>query len=185
MRAREWSADERAAGKCARQPLVSGQHISHKTSQGAQASRGNLKAFELEDAPECPLQLRCSKFPCRCLRHLRHLWLMDGPGWSLQGVGHYLQTAVWVCHNLHRGHLPSVLGALALQKRGLLLVDVNLKFLLSIILHMEQALQRQHMSGSKDIACQAEGVSSQFDRQQDARLPTELGNPAMMPYSSM
>ena len=59
------------------------------------------------------------------------------------GSRQHLQTAVWVCHNLHWGHIASILGALALQKCRLLLIDVNLKLLLSITLHMQQALQWQ------------------------------------------
>ena len=59
------------------------------------------------------------------------------------GSRQYLQTAVWVCHNLHRGHIASILGALALQECGFLLIDVNLKLLLSVALHMQQTLQWQ------------------------------------------
>jgi uncharacterized membrane protein len=56
-----------------------------------------------------------------------------------------LEAAVRVGDDFDGRHLHAALGALALQKLGLLIVNVNLKLLLHIIIHMHQPLDQSQL----------------------------------------
>jgi len=55
--------------------------------------------------------------------------------------GRALQRAVRVGYDLDRRHLRAAARALALEERGLLLVDVHLELLLDVVVHVHDALR--------------------------------------------